>query len=64
MQGKKFVVDKTCNWEGIKTFHEEVVDFLIILVETLCSKVEELGHLSALVVPSEHVNRLGKIQLQ
>jgi len=64
MQGQKLVIDKARNGEGIESFHEELVGLLIVLVDTLRSEVEELGHLAALVVPSQHVNGGRVVQLQ
>lgn len=64
MKSQKFVVNKASNGQGIKALHEELIDLLIVLVDAFCAEIKELSHLAALMVPSQHVNRLWEIQLQ
>jgi len=64
MQGEELVVDETTDGEGIEGLHEEVVGLLIVLVDALGPEVEELGHLSALMVAPQHVDRGGIVQLK
>jgi hypothetical protein len=54
VQSQKSVVHNTPNWKDIEHFHEQVVDLFVVLIENLCSEIEELGHLATLVVSSEH----------
>lgn len=50
MHCQEAVVDDASKREEVERVHEHVVDFLIVLVETLSAEVEEVGHLSALVI--------------
>ena len=64
VEGKELVVDEAWDRESVECFHEQVVSFLVVFVETLCSEVEELSHLPALVVSSEHEDCGGVVQFQ
>lgn len=64
MQCKELVVDEASNGQCIKGLHEELVYFLVVFIEALCSKVKELSHLSALVIASQHVYCLREVKLK
>lgn len=64
MQSQELIIYKAAYWKCIERLHEQFVRFLIVLVQALCSKVEELRHLATLVVPSQHVDGGGIVQLE
>lgn len=64
MKSQELIVDEAGNGQGIKGLHEQIVDLLIVLVQALSSEIEELSHLSALVIASQHVNGLRVVELQ
>jgi hypothetical protein len=64
MEGQKLFIDKARNGKRVKSVHKQIVCLLIIFVQTLCSEVEKLGHLSAFMVPPQHVNCRRKVQFQ
>ena len=53
MHCEEALVDDASEREEIEALHKKIVDFLIVFVETLAPKIEEVGHLSALVVSSD-----------
>jgi hypothetical protein len=52
MKSKEFIIYQTRDWECIKGIHVEIIGLLIILIKTLSTEVEELGHLSAFMITS------------
>ena len=64
MKCKEFVIDETSYGECVECLHEEFVRFLVVLVHALCSEVEKLGHLPALVVSPQHVDGLGVVEFE
>ena len=44
------MVDDAGQREQVERVHEHVIYFLVELVETLCSEIKEICHLSALVI--------------
>ena len=64
MKCKELVVDEAGDGQCIKGLHEEFIYFLVVFVETLCSEVKELSHLSAFVIASQHVYRLWEVKLE
>lgn len=64
VKGKEFIIDETRYGKGIKCLHKQFISLLVVLIETLCTKVEELRHLATLVISSQHVDRRRIVQLQ
>lgn len=60
MNSQESVIDDASQREEVKRIHEHVIDFLVVLVETLSSEIEEVCHLSTLVIASNEGNRIGK----
>lgn len=58
MHSKEPVIDDASEGEVIERVHENIIDFLVVFIETLRPEVEETCHLSALVVTSKEVNSL------
>mmetsp|Transcript_129662 Transcript_129662/g.276607 ORF Transcript_129662/g.276607 Transcript_129662/m.276607 type:complete len:220 (-) Transcript_129662:473-1132(-) len=59
MHCQELSVDRRCQRQGVKRVHESVVDILVVLVLALLPKVEEAGHLAALVIAAQHPNSFG-----
>ena len=63
MQGQKLPIDQTGNRDQVERIHQEVVDLLVVLVEAFLPKVEEGGHLAALMVSPQKINGMGVANL-
>ncbi len=63
MEREELIVYKTRDRQRVEGLHEQVVRLRVVLVQTLRPEIEEGRHLATLVVSSEHVDRLRKIQL-
>lgn len=64
MESEELVVHETRDGQRVEGLHEQVVGLLVILVDALSSEVEELGHLTALMVPSQHVDCPRKVKFK
>ena len=58
------LVDDAGQREEVEALHEEVIDLLVVLVETLAAEVEEVGHLAALVVSADEGYGVGEGDLE
>ena len=63
VQGEELAVDQTRDGDQVEGIHQEVVDLLVVLVEALLPKVEEGGHLPALVVAPQEIDGVGVANL-
>jgi len=50
VQGNELPIDDGADGEQVERVHKHIVNFLIIFIQAFSFKVEETGHLSALVV--------------
>lgn len=48
----QILVNEAGEGHGVKTFHDELVDFLVVLLKDFGSEGEMLSHVSTLVVSS------------
>ena len=64
MESEELVVHETGDGQRVESLHEQVVGLLVILVDALSSEIEELGHLTALMVPSQHVDSPRKVKFK
>lgn len=56
MNTKIFLVDNTCNWQGVKSIHKHLKDLLTIFFGTLKFKVIKFAHNSWLMISPQHDN--------
>ncbi len=64
MHAEECLVDERGERQLVERVHDLVVELQIILVHALVLEVEERCELAALVVASEHEQRLGVCQLE
>jgi hypothetical protein len=64
MESEELIIHETGDGEGIEGLHEQVVSLLVVLVNALGSEVEELGHLTTLMVSSQHVDCPRKVEFE
>ena len=64
MHRQKLSVEDAGEGEGVEAVDEPLVGLLVALVQALRSEVEEVGHLTTLVVASKHADGFGVVDLQ
>jgi hypothetical protein len=64
MQSQEFVINQTRYGKCIKSLHKEIICLLIVFIDAFSSEIKELGHLSAFVVPSQHIDCSGKVKFE
>lgn len=63
MHSEELTIEHTAQGESIEALTEPVIGLLVVFVQTLAPKIEEAGHLSALMVTSENAHRFWKVGL-
>ncbi len=64
MKSYKFLIDQSRNWKLIEKVHKKIIDLLIEFQKTFLFKVKSRGHLSALMITSDHINSILIVNLK
>ena len=64
VDGEELSVKHGGEREALEQLDEQIVDVLVVLVQTLVAEVEVGGHLATLVVAAQQVHGFGEVELQ